>query len=653
MKRSILLLLAISSFLSAQIPKIDLSFREEKSKREEIRYRTLAKVSDEVTDNQQLFDIKYYSLDLVINVRYSKIIGNTKVMGEVLSEPMSKVELNFWQGLEIDSIYLSQNNQKLTYTWVNDILSVDLDSTYSAGDIFTFNIEYSGNPGQNTYGYFSFDMYNDQSLVWTLNEPYGARGWFPCKDVPSDKPDSMDIFVKVPKGYIVASNGNLISQTDEINSTVFHWHEQYPIATYLVSLAIHPYKQFSDWYVYDDNDSMEVQYFVFPNNYTNRVHDYRKTVDMIEYFSETFGEYPFIEEKYGHAEFGWGGGMEHQTITSLGGSSEMLIAHELAHMWWGDAVTCHSFHDLWLNEGFASYSEALWYEYEYDGATASDYQLYSEYFGDGTIYIENLNGSESFFSKGLRYDKASWVLHMLRNVVGDNMFFEIVQTFYQSEKFKYGSVTTEQFIEHCNEISSINLDKFFHQWIFEEYYPDYSYYWTTTEVDSGYIVNLTLNQEQTNTGMFWMPIDIRVSTLHEDYDFVIWDSVKTQTFELFVEQNPKIIDIDPDNWILKKVKLADTSIAKEKQANAFRLFQNYPNPFNPETNIAFNLPIRAEIRLNVYDILGHPVKELANGILESGFHRIIFDGSGLPTGIYFYKFEYGDQTQFKKMVLMK
>ncbi|MBN2280787.1 MAG: T9SS type A sorting domain-containing protein [Candidatus Marinimicrobia bacterium] len=654
MKKSFVFLLISISILGAQAPKIDLSFRVEKASRKEIRYKALAKVNDEITDNQQLFDIQYYNLDMKINVRNPGVIGRILVVGEVVKEPISEVELNFWQGLSITKIYAAgRPMRELNYQWSGDIVRVNLDSVYAQGGLFKFYLEYAGDPSDNPYGYFAFDAYNGESLIWTLNEPYGARGWFPCKDVPSDKPDSMDIRVQVPKGFIVASNGKLVSQKDTVNSTIFHWQERYPIATYLVSLAIHPYAQFSDWYIFGDQDSMEVQYYVMPDHYSSRLSDYRKTVKMIAYYSEIFGQYPFINEKYGHAEFGWGGGMEHQTITSLGGASELLIAHELAHQWWGDAVTCHQFHDLWLNEGFASYAEALWYEYEYPDYTASDYQLYSEYFGDGTIYVEDLNGSEPLFSKGLRYDKASWVLHMLRNVVGDRQFFEILQTYYQSGKFRYKSATTEDFIEHCQTVSGLNLDQFFQQWIFEEYYPDYHYCWNSAEVDSGHIVHLTIRQEQTNTGLFWMPIDVRVSTLQADYDFRVWDSLQVQQFDLYVKDDPKLVELDPDNWILKKVKLTDTSIVKEKQINDFRLYQNYPNPFNPMTTVVFNLPVRAEIRLNVYDILGRHIDMLADGILNAGFHRVKFDGTGLPSGVYICKFEYGNQTRFKKMVLMK
>ena len=488
-------------------------------------------------------------------------------------------------------------------------------------------------------------------MIYTLNEPYGARAWFPCKDVPSDKADSMDIQITVEKDLIVVSNGLLKSKTENTNSTTYWWHEEYPISTYLVSLAIHPYQKFSDWYIYGDNDSMEVQYYVFADNFKSRVYDYDKTVEMIEYFSDTFGQYPFINEKYGHAEFLWSGGMEHQTITSLGRASESLIAHELAHQWWGDAVTCNSFHDLWLNEGFACYSEALWYEYAYS-YPASEYQMYSQYLGPGKIYIEDLE-NEQLFHGGLRYDKASWVLHMLRNVVGNSSFFDIIKTYYSSNKFQYNSATTEEFIDHCNKISKMNLDKFFQQWIFGEYYPEYCYSWNYMEVDSGYTVNLTIDQEQKHTGLFWMPIDISISTIQENITFSVLDSAKTQNFIFFIDKKPQKISLDPNNWILKESRIADSNTVDEKFANRFKLFQNFPNPFNSSTTISFNLPDFEHVTISIYNILGQKLSTPIDAEYNSGFYKIKFNGTNLHSGVYFYKFEVGNYIEVKKMVLLK
>ncbi|MFP4549135.1 MAG: M1 family aminopeptidase [Fidelibacterota bacterium] len=656
MKRYYLLILfLLPNFLFPQLPKMNSDHRKEESYHKERSFRLMKGNPAQATSNQENYDIGYYDLELSINDYKPKIFGNIQIIGSVLSETLSKVDLNFWQGMTITNIYRSGNpEQSLDYTWQNDILTVSLDTTYTKEQQFEFNVEYDGNPHSNPYGYFRFDRHNNQAMVWTLNEPIGARAWFPCKDIPSDKADSMDIRVSVSRGLTVVSNGTLREVTETTDTTTFWWHEQYPIATYLVSLAIHPYMEFSDWYVYGDNDSMEVQYYVFEENLLQRTFDYENTVDMIAYFSEVFGQYPFVEEKYGHAEFLWGGGMEHQTISSMGGASEYLIVHELAHQWWGDAITCDSFHDLWLNEGFASYSEALWFEYAYEDYTASEYQMdYSVYFGGGSIYIEDVE-TETLFHKGLRYDKASWVLHMLRGVVGDDIFFDILRAYYESRQFKYASATTDEFVQLCNTVSGMDLTTFFQQWVYGEYYPEYVCSWTSTPVDSGYMIDLNVIQEQDNGYLFEMPIDITVtSDQTETFDFTVMDSLSIQNFQLFVEQKPTEVTLDPDNWILKKVRYADTNGVKEQYADAYKLFQNYPNPFNPETTIEFSLPEKAHVTLNIYDILGQEVETVMAKDFAPGQHKIRYNGRQLSSGVYFYKLKTDEFSDIKKMILLK
>ena len=648
----VFILLLTLGRLYSQVPEFNLDFRAAKSRQREEAYRLYRQSLSEITNNQTKYDIKYYGLNLSLKIDSNSITGKIRIAGEILTDSLSIIELNFWDGMQVNKVYRTDSlAHQLIYRHRNDLLSIQLDTLYLKGENFNISISYRGAPGNNPYGAFQFDRYQEEPMIWTLNEPFGARAWFPCKDVPSDKADSMDIRVTVPEGLTVASNGLLRDKIEKSDSTTFWWHEEYPITTYLVSLAVYPYRQFSDWYVYGDSDSMEVQYYVFPDRYTDRVEDYAQTVSMIEYFSSIFGQYPFLKEKYGHAEFLWPGGMEHQTLTSLGAASEPLIAHELAHQWWGDAVTCHTFHDLWLNEGFASYSEALWFEYEYADYTASQYQMDAQYFGPGTIYIEDLE-DEKLFDYGLRYNKASWVLHMLRHIVGDDIFFDILKAYYESNKFKYQSATTEQFIELCNQISGMDLDYFFQQWIFGEYYPVYSYSWNFTKNDSGYEIDLTINQEQTNTGLFRMPLDIKISTVSEDYIFTVMDSARTQDFQFFTATKPRNIELDPNNWILKKVEHKGY-IVNGKFVENYKLYQNYPNPFNEFTTISFNLPAIDYVSLVIYDLQGQKVAEPLGRKMNSGFHRIKFDGTNLASGVYFYKLQAGDFIETKKMMLMK
>jgi hypothetical protein len=215
-------------------------------------------------------------------------------------------------------------------------------------------------------------------------------------------------------------------------------------------------------------------------------------------------------------------------------------------------ITCDSFHHIWLNEGFATYSTSLWYEQAYPPMTASEYKMANcLYFGPGTVYVEHPE-NEAIFDMGLSYDKASWILHMLRHIVGDSIFFDILKTYYNSTEHQYGTATTEEFQAICEQVSGMDLEKFFHQWIYEEYFPRYSFSWNCVQSGSEYNIELEIQQTQTNY-IFWMPIDVTISTVSGETTFVVWDSLQTQSVQLSVSSEPIKLEIDKNNWILKQI----------------------------------------------------------------------------------------------------
>ncbi len=540
---------------SAQKPKIDIDIQKEFLQQKAKHYQQLYSVEQQKTTNQDDYDVKYYSLDLTPDPTTSTLTGKVEVVAEVISASLDHVELNFWTGMTIIDIHRTDSPEaQLSYTHTSDLLSIILDSTYTQGEQFGVVIAYNGKPQNSIYSSFRFDSYAGEPLMWSFSEPFGARAWWPCKDVPSDKADSVDIRVTVPNEFIVASNGTLREKNIEGNLTTYWWHEQYPIVTYLVSVAIYPYRVYYDDYLYnEDADTMKIHFYVFPDNYDRYFAINAQVKDMISFFSQIYGEYPFIEEKYGHADFLLGGAMEHQTCTSFGYWADWIYAHELAHQWWGDLVTCDSFHHIWLNEGFATYSEALWFEHAYPEAiTASEYLMtYRLYQGAGTVYLEDPM-TEPIFHGGLTYNKAAWVMHMLRYVVGNDVFFEILKTYGSSPEHRYGTATTDEFQAICEQVSGLDLEQFFQQWIYEEYYPHYAYGWNLKPVESSYQINLGIEQIQKNTVLFRMPVDVRITTSSYDTVFVVWDSLQSQTFEFFVDEEPVNVEIDPNNWILKK-----------------------------------------------------------------------------------------------------
>jgi hypothetical protein len=495
------------------------------------------------TQNQDEFDVLYYNIDLEIFPLEKTVSGEVKIRSRALND-INTLELDLATSLFVTSV--KSGNTNLSFDHRNDLLSVNLNRTYDQDEIIEIIVKYSGKPG-NT---FSFSERDGHPWIWTLSQPYGAKDWWPCKNLPDDKADSVDLVITVPEGLIVASNGLLMSEETINGKTTWHWHEKYPICSYLVSLAIYPYMISTDYFKYSENDSMPVVNYIMPNVFENNRKLYQVTIEMLEYFTEIFGPYPFIEEKYGHAEFPWGGGMEHQTISSMIGPFEFLIAHELAHQWWGDMITCSDFHHIWLNEGFATYSEALWDEYKNGPAAMHNRMRNRMYFGKGSIYVDNVENIGRIFDRNLSYNKPSWVLHMLRNIMGDEMFFNTLRAWGESDK-KYGVAVTEDFQEFCEEVSQMDLSDFFQQWIYGEYHPVYLYDWDYSGTEGHYELNLEMYQFQIEN-QFTMPVDIHITTELGDTVIRVNNYEKFHSYAFKLDGKPLSVTPDKDNWILKR-----------------------------------------------------------------------------------------------------
>lgn len=673
-----LFLFLVYNISNAQHPEIAQNFQKKLIPQKATKYQQLQLCEQQMTSNQKNFDVKYYSLDLTLYPSTSNLKGVVKVVGEIVASTLDYVELNFWDGMSISDVHISDSpNVQLNYLHTNNLLNIKLDKEYKLGEKFSLKVSYRGKP-QNYSGSpfvqsFGFDSHNGEPMIWTFSQPFSARSWWPCKDIPSDKADSVDIKVTVPKNLIVASNGSLRETVVEGDNITFWWHEKYPISTYLVSLAIYPYTVYYDEYLYNNNtDTMKIHFYVFPENYDKYYSLNAKVKEMITYFAGLFGEYPFVQEKYGHADYiGHSGGMEHQTCTSIGSPNEGIFAHELAHQWWGDMITCDNYHHLWLNEGFAVYSHALWWTHAYplDYPTASEVMMkYFLYMGPGTVYAEH---QEDAMDNAPSYIKGAWILHMLRHIVGDNIFFDILKTFRSSPNHQYGTATTDDFQAICEQVSGMNLDKFFHQWIYEEYFPRYYYSWNYSQNGLEYNIGLEIEQNRTINDpdmakqsqtdyIFWMPIDVTVTTEAGDTTFVVWDSLQTQTFQLSVVSKPKDIQLDKNNWIIKTIQKGTTGVNSLNEKNSiidYKLEQNFPNPFNSETVIRYKILKASKVKIGIYNVIGEEVAILIDENKNPGLYSVNWNGAdklggNLPSGIYICRIQANNFSQIKKMALI-
>ena len=608
------------------------------------------------TPNMALYDVTFYDIDFELQPSVQQLLGTVTVVANVLNESLTEFDLHLLANMTVDAV--TAGGATVGFTRADEILTVALDRTYVAGETVTVAVTYHGNPASN---YFGWDSYEGAPLIWSLSEPYGAHHWWPCKDVNDDKADSVDLHIKVPDDLVVASNGTLVSEEVHPQHRTFHWQERYPIVTYLVSIAVHPYARFSDWYDTEAGGSMEIQHFVIPSFLAEAEEGYAVLPEMLTAFADGFGEYPFVDEKYGHAHFPWGGAMEHQTCTSFAywAYGQWIIAHELGHQWFGDMITCSDFHHIWLNEGFATWSEAYWFEQSLGMAAYHEEMNDAAYYGPGTIYVEDASNAGNIFNGNLSYRKASWVVHMLRHVVGEEDFFAGLALY--REQYGYGSADTEQFQAVMEQASGLDLADFFQQWIYGEYYPQYEYAWVQVAGEQDEVgLRLRLDQVQTNTGTFTMPVvDVRVTTDQGTYDLAVANSERLEIYNLTVPGTSiAVVQIDPDDWILKEVTFNGSTDVIDGVPTRLTQLTSYPNPFNPTTQLVFELPRALPVRLEIYDVAGHRVVTLLAEERSAGRHEVTWDGrdrSGaqVPSGTYFGRLVAGDQISTQKLMLLE
>jgi len=606
-------------------------------------------------------DITYYGLDLKVTYSPNNISGNVTIGVKADTTFLNNCFLDLRNILTVDSVLL--NGTTAQYTHTNNKIDITLDHTYSQGESFTLKVYYHGLPGGTNFGGFFFGTHAGTPVIGSLSESYSGPYWWPQKDTPADKADSSDVWITVADNLVPVSNGSLESITPNGNGThTYHWKNHYTIANYLISLAITNYTQYNTYYRYSPTDSMIITNFIYPENFNYVKPFVDETDEMIEVFADRYGEYPFIEEKYGHAEFQWGGAMEHQTCTSMGFWGSGVISHELAHQWYGDMITCKDWHHIWLNEGFATYSEAVYIEAK-SGKAAYNSQIVSEMnsarSAQGTLWVQDITNEWEIFNGARSYAKGACVLHMLRGIVGDSTYFDIMRTYSAHPSVSYGVATTEDFQAIAESVYGQSLNYFFQEWVYGENEPTYTVGWDKSFV-SGDIYNVTITIYQavnTNPSFFTMPVQIKLNTTLGDTTITLFNNAQTQTFQFDVIGDPQSLVFDPGNWILKNNTIV-TEVEDITIPLQYSLEQNYPNPFNPSTTIEYSVPQNGFVTLKIFNVLGKEVATLVNEQVDAGKHKVVFnshsgEARNLNSGVYFYKIESGNFAETKKMILLK
>lgn len=501
-----------------------------------------------INPKQYNMDILHYDLNLELNIDKKVLIGEVTITGRVNEVNIDTLILNFYDNMKIDYCFI--NDQPTEFLHTEDKLYIPQKSIRK--DTFRIKIKYMGTPQKRGFSSFVFGKLNNIPLVYSMNEPNYASTWFPCNDRPDDKV-LIDIKIKADSELVSVSNGKLINTVIEGNKKIYHWKTFYPISTYLISVNSSKYDHFYDYYVDENGDSMRIEYFPLEKHLANAKIDWKEHPKMIEVFAKIFGEYPFINEKYGVTEFLWQmGAMEHQTITSIGSSLVTgrkhftdIYVHELAHHWWGNCVGPKTWKDIWLNEGFATYSEALYDEYLYgkDALKSNLSSIFDDEY-EGTLY----NPTEMF--SNTVYNKGAWVLHMLRFEIGDSLFFNVLKDYLNT--YKFSNASTFDFINVVKKNYKNNVDHFFKQWVFEgEGYIKVDYEWNQKRINDNYECLIKLEQVQKEYSFYKFPLEIKI--LFDDESEIknkVELNKKSEQFELKFNKKIKQIVLDPDNWLL-------------------------------------------------------------------------------------------------------
>lgn len=601
-------------------------------------------------------DVTYYKLDLGLVFSPPFINGKVTINFKVVADSLNTVFFDLNNALTV--LQVSSPGISVTHQHSNNIVQINFPGKLYKNNSVSVEILYEGSPVSSGFGSISFTNHNGSPTISTLSEPYGARDWWPNKDSPADKADSADIWITADSVFTSVSNGTLAEFINNNNGThTYKWKCSYPIAPYLISLAMADYHEYTQYFHYTQNDSMPVVHYIYKDNFPNVKDAIDKTPEMLAIFSTKYGEYPFLREKYGHAEFSWGGGMEHQTISSMGAFNDRIIAHELAHQWFGDKITCRDWHNIWLNEGFATFSEAVYFEAS-QGIEAYksliQTRMNSAKTASGSVYVTDISSVGTIFNSAKVYAKGAVILHMLRGVLGDSLFFRTLQTYLITPGLAYGSAVTEDFQAVAESVSGTDLDYFFAQWIYGTGYPVYNINWSSTPSGNGSSL-LTLNVTQTqgtNPEYFTMPLEFKVLTSVGDTVIKVFNNQRIQSFTIDVRGSIKSVVFDPENRILKNASI--TGFQEFTPGDySFVLEQNYPNPFNSETKISYSVPEPGNYKLIVSDVLGNQVTELVNGELNPGKYSIAFNAGGISSGIYYFTLSGKGYSLTKKMLLLK
>lgn len=591
-----------------------------------------------VQSNGSNIDVIQYVCHWWINPDNDSIRGKVTLIFKSKQANLSQISLDMANNLVVTSTKFRTLNPSTTFS-DNQTLQVNLEpASLPLNAIDSLIIWYNGKPTASPFGSFTRTLHNGTPIIYTLSEPYGAKDWWPCKQALTDKADSVDFTISTPSSYRGVSNGLLISESINAGIRSSRWKHKYPCATYLMALAVTNYAHFRQKAVLSSGDTLPIDNYCYPESQATWSVEMAPIVGIMQHFDSLLIPYPFPKEKYGHAQFAFGGGMEHQTISFMENTSFGLQAHELAHHWFGNKVTCGSWQDIWLNEGFATYLasvEEIRFGLNNWKSIGQSWIDYIAELPDGSVFCTDTTDIYRIFSARYSYFKGGYLLNMLRYRLGDPAFFSALRNYLNDPSLAFGFARTQNLKLHLEQASGQDLSEFFNDWFYGQGYPVFQ----INASINGSQVNLILNQvtSHPSVGFFEGPVPIRFYGPNGDTLVRINHLQQNQMEVINLNFAPDALEFDPGKQILAKSTGGIISQNAPLKKGLMAIIT--PNPAKSEIRIS-GLETLTEVQMT--NSLGKVVFE---PFQVSDFESRI--RLNLPAGWYFIhlKNENGVQTQ--------
>lgn len=588
------------------------------------------------------YDLVSQRLMLEVDPAINFISGTVTSQVLLLNDNHPEISFDLSSALTVDSVKFDHKICEFQHNLDKIILKLPagtVKDSYHLSDI-----SYHGAPVQDGFGSFTVSQHNNVPVLWTLSEPYGAKNWWPCKQSLSDKIDSLNIFITCPAQYRAASNGRLVSDQVSGDKRTAHWRSHYPTATYLVAVAVTNYEAYSYFLDTPEGGKIEVINYMYPENIAMATSSEENVKSILSFYNSKFITYPFASEKYGHAQFGWGGGMEHQTMSFMYSLDYELVAHEMAHQWFGDYITLASWHDIWLNEGFATYLTGLVFENLQNGVwwpVWKDNQIKRiTSAANGSVYVSDTTSIPRIFNSRLSYSKGAYLLHMLRWEMGDELFFKGLKNYLKDPQVSYGFASQQKFVEHMETAADTSFTEFFKDWYYGEGYPSFK---LSSYFDSGKEkLQISQNPSDASVDFFEMHLPVRVWKNGNFKDLRLYNTTQNQEFVISDEQVDSV-QFDPEKWLIAK---ADKVLKLQEITRPEKLL--IINDF-PAKKIRVLLTDFTGIEtFQIYDVSGRAV---LNGKLTGRDSWI--DISTLSNYLYLVEIRAGNQKRMGKLLLSR